>query len=109
MNIQAIQNFYTTDVVPRLDRSPTFLGNCEFPKDFNITTRGDSHLDNQTFSDPNTKRERKFLLFGEVACAERGTKLGAQGNHYSASANEVLTFLILFSKNAHKTHLAHSY
>jgi len=90
MNIQAIQTFYTTYVVPRLDKSPTFLGNCEFPKHFIITTRSDNHLDNQTFADPTTQRERTFLVFGEIASAERGTKLGARGNHYSGSTNEVL-------------------
>jgi len=109
-DMQGIQNFYTNDVVPHLDKSPTFLGNCEFPKDFNITTRSDNQLDNQTFSDPNTKRERKFLLFGEIASAERSTKLGAQGNHYSASMNEVRLLSSYSSSNtAHNTHLAHPY
>lgn len=109
-DIQVLQNFYTNDVVPRLDKSPTFLGNCEFPKDFTITTRGDNHLDNQTFSDPNTQRERKFLLFGEVASAECGTKLGAQGNHFSGTTNEVHLFSSYSSPNhAHNTHVAHSY
>jgi len=88
-NIQTIQNFYTNHVVPCLDKSLTFLGNCEFTKHFTITTQSDNHLDNQTFMDPNTQRERKFLLFGEVASAECRTKVGAQGNHYSGSTNEV--------------------
>ena len=102
-NIQAIQTFYTNDVVPRLNQSPAFLGNCKFLKHFNITTWGDSHLDNQTFLDPNTKCKWKFLVFGEVASAERGTKLGAQGNHYSASANEVCLFCS-YSSSPNTTH-----
>ena len=38
-NIQVLQNFYMNDVIPHLDKSPMFLGNCEFPKDFTITTK----------------------------------------------------------------------
>jgi hypothetical protein len=88
--INTIQTFYTNHVVPRLANSPTFLGNSEFPKHFVITTKGIDHLDNQTFSEKNTKRERKFLVFGEVASAEYGTKLDARGNHFAGDNVRIL-------------------
>ena len=107
--IQSKQDFYTNDLVPRLDESPTFLGNCEFLKHFYISTRNDNHLDNQTFLDPNTKREKTFLVFGEIASTEHGTKIGAQGNHYSAPYNTVRSFPYhLLSKTDMHNSIAHS-
>lgn len=82
----------------------------EFPKHFTITTWSDNHLNNQMFSDLNTQCKRKFLLFREVASAKCDTKLGAQGNHYSASANEVHLLSSYSSPNtAHNTHVVHPY
>jgi len=112
--IEAKRNFYTTDVVPCLDGSSSFLGNCEYLKDFFPSTRGDGHLASQNFLDTtNTNREKTFLIFGEVASAERGTKLGAQGNHYQGSGryNEtVCAFPPLFIYSIHTKHyLAHPY
>lgn len=71
-------DFYTHVLEPRLQNSATFLGNIDFPNDFKATARGP----NQIFVDPTTNAEKTFLIFGEIATAERGTKLGAIGNHY---------------------------
>jgi len=74
-------DFYTHELVPRLNESTTFLGNIEFPHHFKPYARGL----NQIFVDTATNNEKTFLIFGEVATAERGTKLGAIGNHYQGS------------------------
>ena len=74
-------NFYTDILIPRLNNSTTFLGNVDFPDNFKASARGY----NQIFVDPTTNTEKKFLIFGEVATEECGTKLGAIGNHYQGS------------------------
>ena len=110
-DIGAKHNFYTDDVVPHLDGSPSFLGNSEYLKDFYCSTRGDGHLASQNFLDPNTDREKTFLVFGEVASAERGTKLGAQGNHYQGSGryNEAVQFFVFsLDSTLIKHYLVHS-
>jgi len=70
--------FYTRVLAPHLNKSATFLGNIDFPDDFKPYARGR----NQIFIDPNTNKEKTFLIFGEVATANHGTKIGATGNHY---------------------------
>ena len=95
--IQVKHDFYTNNVVPRLEQSSTFLGNSEYEKDFYSSTRGHGHLASQSFLDPSTNREKTFLIFGEVATADHGTKLGAQGNHFQGSGryNEAVRHSLL--------------
>ena len=73
--------FYTHNLIPFLKNSKTFLGSVDFPDHFKALPCGT----NQIFVEPGTNTEKRFLIFGEVASAERGTKLGAIGNHYHGS------------------------
>jgi hypothetical protein len=68
-------------LIPYLNNSITFLGNVDFPHHFKPSTRSP----NQIFIDPTNNNEKTFLIFKEIATAERGTKLGVTGNHYQGS------------------------
>jgi hypothetical protein len=100
-------DFYTHDLEPHLKSSTTFLGNLDFSVNFKAQDRNR----NQIFVDPTTNTEKTFLIFGEVATAERGTKLGAIGNHYQGgmkSDNTVclLTFYLLPSIHHSRYHIS---
>lgn len=82
------REYYTDHIIPLLAASPSFLGNCDYGKDFYCTVQRQDHLGNHTYIDSKTEQEMSFLVIGEVAGLHRGTKLNAQGNHYAGKAGE---------------------
>ena len=101
-------DFYTHVLEPHLQNSATFLGNIDFPNDFKAAAHGP----NQIFVDPTTNAEKTFLIFGEIATAECGMKLGAIGNHYQGPMKYDNTVCLQHATHhlfiAHNTPLAHS-
>ena len=85
--------YYTDYIVPLLAASTSFLGNCDHPKDFYCSLQREGQLANHSYVSANTNEEMTFLVFGEVAAFHRGTKLGAQGNHYGGKAGEAVCIL----------------
>jgi hypothetical protein len=89
--------YYTEHIVPSLAASASFLGNCDHPKDFYCSLQREGQLPNHAYISTTTKQEIAFLVFGEIAGFHRGTKLGAQGNHYGGKVEEsVRVFLLDF-------------
>ena len=58
------------------------FGNCDYDIDFYCSLRCEGQLASHIYVDRTADQEMTFLVFGEVAPFHRGTKLGAQGNHY---------------------------
>lgn len=82
------RQYYTDYIVPLLATSSTFLGNCDHGKDFYCALQRQDQLANHTYISTSTQQEINFLVLGEVAGFQRGTKLNAQGNHYAGKAGE---------------------
>jgi hypothetical protein len=92
--------FYTTELIPELAETPSFLGNLDYPDDF-YTHVHDGQLGNHSHHDSETHNEKSFLVFGEVASFDSGTKLSATGNHYKGKTGEqVRIFYHLFTTHA---------
>ena len=80
--------YYTDHIVPLLVGSSSFLGNCDYAKDFYCVLQRQDHLSNHNYLDATTEQEMNFLIIGEVAPFHRGTKLNALGNHYAGKIGE---------------------
>jgi len=91
--------FYINDLIPDLINLGSFLGNIDFPKDFYVQVLP-GLLGNHSHLDPNTDQEKSFLIFGEVASLESGTKLSATGNHFKGKPGDPVG--VLFCIDTHK-------
>ena len=84
------REYYTNEIVPLLAASTSFLGNCDYDIDFYCSLRREGQLASHVYVDRTADQEMTFLVFGEVAPFHRGTKLGAQGNHYLGKPGEAV-------------------
>jgi len=82
--------YYTNHIVPLLAGSSSFLGNCDYAKDFYCVLQHQDHLSNHNYLNATTEQEMNFLIIGEVTPFHRGTKLNALGNHYAGKIGDLV-------------------
>jgi len=83
------------NICSTIQNMENFLGNLIYPTSFEQRSYRNSV--SYAFRNVKSKKEQLVTLFGEVASATHGTRIGAAGNHYHGKPGEVRRQLISYT------------